>query len=685
MSLQEFTHQFYQNINEDLKISSDSAEEAFVKRMCSDLSEFNVTHDVQHSFWQKVSSGIKVNAYSYNDDDSKLSLFIAVHEMPYSVQKTISKTEIEKGVKRAIKFYEQCATGKIKDFIEESNGDVCDLATIIEQNSTTLQLEIFLLTNCIYKANQTIDLKVKGVQDISIQIWDIERLYQLSNEMEEASTSFTINISEDFEEKVSLLKVPKQHAANPLEVFIGYVSGMLLAKAYDKFGQRLIERNVRSFLQAKGAVNKGIKATLQDNKGLFISYNNGISTTAENADFEVVGEGMSELHNLKSMKGWQIVNGGQTTASLHHAWKLGIDISGVYVQMKLSVLKTSDEGMVNELISSISQYANTQNKISLSDLGANNSVHIHLEQLSRNVWAPEPTGRKSECAWYYERARGQYLVDYNRQKTKAQKDKFKKQFPKEKVISKTQLSKYFMAWEQKPHIVSKGAETNFAEFMSYVKKSKCAIDAQFYKEAVAKGIIFNETDRIVQKMNLPGYKANVVAYTIALLSTNDNSNHISLIETWNKQEVSPAARYYLEKTAELVWKFISNPSAQGTNISQWCKREECWLEMKLRCSLPILEMLEGGSQASASKQEKVAEATASYELEDEFTELLAILRSANLEIIDKRLNGGCLWVIDSPNCQKQMKALAKKGYGFNFSPNGGKTTGNKAAWFIKAN
>ena len=72
---------------------------------------------------------------------------------------------------------------------------------------------------------------------------------------------------------------------------------------------------MRSFLQLKGKVNKSIRNTILNEPTMFFAYNNGIAGTASEVNVENVG---SQLY-ITSIKALQIVNGGQTTASLARA------------------------------------------------------------------------------------------------------------------------------------------------------------------------------------------------------------------------------------------------------------------------------------------------------------------------------------------------------------------------------
>lgn len=95
-------------------------------------------------------------------------------------------------------------------------------------------------------------------------------------------------------------------------------------------------------MQAIGKVNKGIKVSLANEPQMFMAYNNGISTIAESI---AVDEGRSsgDIVNITEITGWQIVNGGQTTASIYNAYKAKLPLEQVNVQIKLSVIKQKIE------------------------------------------------------------------------------------------------------------------------------------------------------------------------------------------------------------------------------------------------------------------------------------------------------------------------------------------------------
>ena len=373
-----------------------------------------------------------------------------------------------------------------------------------------------------------------------------------------------------------MIKVKQE--CDTYDCYIGVISGQCLAEIYRDEGQRLIEKNVRSFLQTTGKINQGMKKTLSDESEMFMTYNNGISTTAKGIVIDEENSG-EDFVIIKEITDWQIVNGGQTTASIHNAMQSGVDVSQVNVQMKLTVIR--DESRTEEMVGFISKYANSQNKINMSDFSANDPYHVEMSRLSEKVYVPTENG-KSTLRWYYERARGQYMVDVNRQLTPALKKKFKEVSPKSMCISKTVAAKCMMAWMRYPNVVSKGLETNFIEFSTMIKNGDVpAPTIDSYISMIAKVILFKECDKLVAKQNFGGYKAQINYYTIALLAE-FHSEMVSDNEIWKRQAISPELAMLIEELIMKVWNHFMNPEVVGINITQWCKKEDCWKLLKDR-------------------------------------------------------------------------------------------------------
>jgi hypothetical protein len=328
-------------------------------------------------------------------------------------------------------------------------------------------------------------------------------------------------------------------------------------------------------LQARGKVNQGIRDCLLKEPRMFLTYNNGISVTAEAAEtIPLEGRGIG----LARIVDFQIVNGGQTTASIFHARRKDkADLSEVKVQMKLTVVKKGDD--IDEIVSRISRYANTQNKINLADFAANDPFHREVEALSRTVWAPDPAGGKRQSHWFYERARGQYQDERSRAGSAAQIRVFDTLNPRTQLFSKTDLAKFENTWNQLPHIVSRGAQKNFSEFSVQVReRGGFQTDQQYFEDLVAKAIMFRKAEKIVGRQEFGGYRANIVTYTLALISYL-SAQRIDLHGIWAAQDLSAALKDEIERLSRSVHRQLVNPPGGG-NVTEWCKKEDCWTALQ---------------------------------------------------------------------------------------------------------
>ena len=512
------------------------------------------------------SYGLQLNAYAIAEDYSSLDIFVSIYS-DSDTPKTVSQTEIDAAIKRAIQLYQK-ATNDLYASFEKDNDTYGFAITVNKEKDAIKTVRICALTNGLVKPIPFKPLTI-GDAEISFVIWDADRLYRCvtSGKMRE-----TIEI--DFEDKFGVtIPCIENSISDKYSVYLAIISGELLSSLYDEFRDRLLEKNVRSFLQVKGAVNKGIRDTLRDEPDMFLAYNNGISVTAENVEIIRDENGKPSIKKIRDM---QIVNGGQTTASIFNAHKdrkIGADLSRVFVQMKVSVI-TSPEDM-DEIVPRISAFANTQNKVQIADFSANDPFHRRVEELSRTIWAPAQGGMKP-VNWFYERARGQYADMLSRESTALRKKQFKETHP---VFTKTDLAKYENTWDQLPHHVSEGAQKNFRRFTIRLSERKGALpDETYYQNLIAKAILFRRTEKLVQQQQYGGYRANIVTYTLSFLSFK-TAQRIDLGRIWREQGLSSALEKEIVSVSRIVHDQIIDPPG-GANVGEWCKKEKCWSTLK---------------------------------------------------------------------------------------------------------
>ncbi len=594
----EFLQEFLEDVDEKA-IKTGSYEIPFLEIMLQYM-ERSDDPDILIPSYLDSAKKIKVNAYGYDEDQKVLDLYVVDYNFDQDENELlpISMTSVIDIASKAKRFYTNSRS--LVQTIDKSlpSRDLAEL--IISDENVIDEVNIFVLTNLYYHSNKAIDFNIPGVETVNVQVWDIDRIQQLVTS-EQGIQSIYIDFERELGESFEMMFVPdpKQSGVKDnFDCFIGFISAEFLARAYDQWGPKLVERNVRSFLQARGGTNKGIRDTLKDpnQRQMFVAYNNGISSVARSGEIEKISNNVN-LYRIKGLTGWQIVNGGQTTASIHQAYKNGIDLSDVYIQAKLTILQVEADQekdrhlLEDEMVAKISEYANTQNKINKSDLLSNTRFMSEIEKYSRDVWIPAKDGRKAESKWYFERARGQYMVDINRRKRGKEQNEFKKQYPKDKVLTKVDLAKYFMSWEGYPHISSKGGEMAFKRFMEanrqYWKHERDnnndlipleEMNSDAYKKLIANSIINLHVKAIVEELKLRGYRANVVYYTVSMLSYLYGKD-IDLLKVWEQQSLSEkwdeVIRIIADKTL-----FYLRESAGDRNVTQWAKQEACWIQYK---------------------------------------------------------------------------------------------------------
>lgn len=515
------------------------------------------------------AKGLQVNGYSLSEDEECFDIFISRYTSK-TPPETVLSSDVVAGFKRGLTFVEK-SFNKLYTSLEEAS-PVFDLSQRIHEvkNSVT-KVRLMYLTDGLVKDVKLKDTEIEGII-VSYHLWDIERLYKVWTSGKKRET-IEIDFEERFGQSIPCLKMPK---GNPqYTTYLAIFPANVLVDLYGEYGTRLLERNVRSFLQARGQVNSGIRRTILEEPYMFLAYNNGIAGTSEMiTTVDQPGGGLA----IKRLRDFQIVNGAQTTASLYHATRKDkADVSEVFIQVKLTVIDELDR--MDEFVPLISQYSNSQNKIQTADFSANDPFHRQIEELSRTIWAPALPGTQRQTRWYYERARGQYTDDKGREGTPARKKAFELVNPNSQKFTKTDLAKYENTWDQLPYLVSRGAQKNFREFTIRLKdKRKLVPNQTYFEHLAAKAMLFKNAEKIIQARKYGGYRANIVTYTLALIS-HLTAQRINLDDIWKSQALSPALRDAIDSISEIVFEHIVNAPGNA-NVTEWCKKEDCWKKLQ---------------------------------------------------------------------------------------------------------
>lgn len=575
--LETFRASFLQDVYTTAESAENFHESSFVELYAKELLEAGeIDEELELCHWSET--GIKVDGYSYNEDEGILNLFVSVFSQDID-NKSLTATEVNQAFKRIETFFAKSFEKNYYTKLEESTS-IYDLSYLIHKNKSNIStVKYYILSNKILSDRvDSIESKSNDTAQFTFQIWDISRLFRM-----DASNQKKEDIFIDFEEMLQepLFCLPAHLNTEDYESYLLVMPGTLLAALYAKYGARLLEQNVRTFLQARGKVNKGLRNTIIKQPEKFFAYNNGLTTTAEGIEVEQTGGGLK----IKTLKNLQIVNGGQTTASIYSAIRKDkAELDQIFVQMKLTIVAPEQ---IEELVPKISEYANTQNKVNAADFFSNHPFHQRMEEFSRRIYAPAVNGGHKQSKWFYERARGQYK-DLEAFKTKGELKKVHAEYPKKQLITKTDLSKFENVWENIPHIVAKGAQYSFVEYAKEIgkkwEKGEKDYNELYYKSAVAKAIIFLSTQDIISYSSwfVRDYRAQAVAYSIAYMAhrIEQEKKYFDFLNVWNNQKISKATENALAIITEIVYQALTNPPFGITNIGQWAKKEGCWLTIK---------------------------------------------------------------------------------------------------------
>lgn len=615
----EFKKDFLESIKTAAAVTGEGSCATFVDNIAQYLIDAEVLSDFTPSFYtgKNGRSKYRVDGYVYDEFDNTMNLIIANFD-GNDLERRLTNTVATYNFRELILFLKTALTTSLYSEIEMSTpcADLIDFLRFNESNIRKYRLLIFTDAD-MSSAIKTVDIDDYNGIPVEGQIWDIDRLFRVCCS-EQGRQIIEINFKEYCTDGIPCLEASSA-ATDQYSCYLGVIPGSVLADIYDKFGSKLLEGNVRSFLSTKVAVNKKIRTTILNMPQMFFAFNNGISVTA----MEVVIENTEHGRFITFARDFQIINGGQTTASISNArYKDKANLDGIYVQMKLTAIDESSPEESDELIRNISRSSNSQNKVSDADFFASHPFHRRMEQISRLLFAPASEGAQYETKWFYERARGQYLQEQMRL-TSSKKKQFEFQHPKNKVIKKTDLAKVQNTWLGYPHTVSKGAQTNFGVFAEYIDEQWNNKEEQFnerYFQATASLILlFQFLERTIPKQPWyeGGYRANIIYYTIAqfhrLIQKQFPGDDLDLMLIWNRQSVPEQVGNALVDLAELVLQRITDPARKAANVTQWCKREACWDDVKkIQITLPsnlesclITVDEEKAAQRTARKDQKV--------------------------------------------------------------------------------
>ncbi len=612
-TIDDFLKELMHDVSVAAAADGEFKESVFFRQMCDHLVAAGEleTHERQ----AHAERGIRIDGHGGNPDDADGNLSLIVLDFNQSDKvETLTRPEMDAAFNRLTKFMNQAQVAGFRNALAGGSPDQDAAIHVNTMWARAQRIKLILISN--RRLSARVDGRdAENIKDktVTYSVWDLERLWKYVSSGRERE-DMELDLVGEFGGAIPAL--PAHLGTGDYEAFLCVVPGTQIAKIYDRWGSRLLEQNVRSFLQLKGKVNQGIGKTIRETPEMFFAYNNGITATAEAVTLSDNGAGIVKIRNL------QIVNGGQTTASLHlHRSKVGADdkveaLKNIFVQMKLSIVLPERS---EDVVPKISEYANTQNKVNAADFFANHPFHIELEKLSRQILAPPVEGSFANTRWFYERSRGQYLNE-RAGKSGAKQKAFDAEWPKGQLITKTDLAKFLNLWPDdfgmvNPVSVVRGAQKTFSDFAAnvsskWVEKSQAAVNDEFFKECVAKAIMFRETEKIVSSRPWyqSGYRAQIVAYALAKLAWDiqQRKDSLNYKAVWDRQSLPPLLQKAIIASVDAVRDVVISPAQPGQNITEWAKVTACWQRVQaLKIAWPeaLPELLKSEAEARGAKGE----------------------------------------------------------------------------------
>ena len=656
---------FYISFNKEVatvqssEVNGESQEQAFT-RVCLDmLTQVGETYNAVVAYDEKglgTKGQHKINGYAISENCDTIDLFISVYNPSGSIE-SIEKSQIDRACTRISNFFSKAFFNKYDNEIAETSSIfefAHQLASSKEIREKLIRVNAFILTNRHYKGEIPLPKDISGFK-VFFNIIDVEKLYSISSQ---SRLPIQLDLQEHNLEPACL---PIPTGTDEYDGYLTFLPGSFLAFLYEQYGFKLLEQNVRSFLQFRAGINRGIKETILKRPQMFFAFNNGISATADSIELDDSNCIIRKISNL------QIVNGGQTTATLFHTSKEAKEnIVDVLVPVKISVINNADNSY--EIIKSISKFANTQNKINDADLSANDPVLVEIEKMSRYMLTP--IAGSTQHYWFFDRISRQYdnLLAQN-SKSKSRKKAFELKYPKACKYTKYELAKFYNCYYELidngkivigPHCVVDGNEVNFRAFRDYVMPN-LEVNQVFYEDLIAKAILFKDVDKRhgTKRSKTPpigDMKQVMVPYSIALLRIATNGC-LDLEKIWKKQQVSEELSDYMYNLMVKLNQYLIDNTPRS-NIIEWATKEDCWQKVKTELKIPDTTSIKDDIASKEAIEQRYADYT---EFDTEYYDLckrliLAIETSTWEKIAEWGKDTGCLTLSD----QNSAKNIAHK-------------------------
>ena len=555
------------------------------------------SEDWNDSYFLNNAENLKLNGYTVNESSERLQLFIVDES---SIDLTLSdkdlqistKINYDNQFKRVTKFLNKAIKGYLNDDVQDAD----PIRPLLSQLSSATGAEQFDVIE-IFLVSATATTESRGTipqpkriefEDENILVGFTRNRVRVNKELliikklvdlnflydvlisQGSREALIIDFENLFDYKIEVLKAAEEEN---FESYLCVLPAHILSDLYKRYSSRLLEKNVRSFLQFKGA-NKGIRETIRVSPEKFIAFNNGITITSTAKEIESKDGKIF----IKSLTDFQIVNGGQTTASIYFTQKDGFPIDKVKIMAKINVARDVTEEGLDSLISDISKYSNSQTKVSNVDLSSRSPQLNKIKALSDSIVTP--SGRK----WFFEKSRGEFNTKLRI--AGSNKARIEKEYPKTYRFSKEQLGKYFTAWGDQPYVVKKGGDKVFRYFLEEITgelrgRKAINVNRNFYEELISKIILFTQLEKTYGqgKHSMGQIRSAVVPYAISIIYIYTDGakegKQFDLLKIWKKEKLEDDLITFFKELMELMNDLIKKYS-ESDDYGEYSKNRKLW-------------------------------------------------------------------------------------------------------------
>lgn len=602
-SLEDFSQEFMSYVKENATENLCSIETQLTEDVIEYIKEEGSAVNPTIVSWENRNCNkpsdadyFKINAFDYSEDTGYLDLFVTNYIESDNIPDFTSK-RIETTLNALIHFFTNCVT---KKNFESEVTDELDMVEIVETiksevaSSHVSLVRFFIITNALKKVDYNFPpvMTLQGKDfDCEFNVWDIETIKNC-DVASRCDGAIDIDFSALYKPAIQCLMLEE---IDGVKSYLAIMPAIILAQVFANYKARLLNQNVRNYLGGKIKVNKGMAATLREKPGMFFAYNNGISSTASKVVTKVE-DGKIVITNVRN---WQIVNGGQTTNTIYNVYKTDKDVlQNAFVTMKVSEINIENEIEKGNSISSIARFANSQTQIKESDLSANITYMMMLENLSRTINTLASSKAKGTY-WFFERMRGQYDTAKGDKRRSKKNNDFVSRNPKSQRFYKTDVAKWEMAWDGCPHSSSKGGEQCYDTFYKeYLKKDAFEVNDDYYKRLIAKAVLYKDIEHLCKEEGIRAYRNVIANYVLAIVAMKTHGK-LNLTTIWERQSLPLNLVDFVKEAIKLVNNYILTITQKGDNPTVKAKNSSFWNDIQLRLSnLPELDRSLMGTENS---------------------------------------------------------------------------------------